>query len=196
MFWCYSLSCIQQAWVCSIRSSFAEVMAVLVLLFPSVVFSAKWRTPSVADLGHAVVLLSGAVVPQALMVVPQSPSVVLQVLMVVPLYRSGSTATSGQAAARYIPLNKTKLEEVFDLTEKGARGGTVQRSRRDSLLDPGAVRLENNPPHAMIFTLPLFHSFLSGRLMYFFSLSISFSISRSGWMQFLARIPSPCPSLR
>ena len=35
----HSLSCIQQAWVCSIRSSFAEVMAVLVLLDPSVVFS-------------------------------------------------------------------------------------------------------------------------------------------------------------
>ena len=30
--WCYSSSSIQQAWVCSIRSSFAEVMEVLVFL--------------------------------------------------------------------------------------------------------------------------------------------------------------------
>ena len=30
LFWGYSLACIQQAWACSIRSSFVEVMAVLV----------------------------------------------------------------------------------------------------------------------------------------------------------------------
>ena len=51
---------------------------------------AKRRIPSVAVLGHAVVLLFGAIVPQALAVVPQ-------VLTVVPLPGSGSTVASGQA---------------------------------------------------------------------------------------------------
>ena len=39
LFWCYSLSCFKQAWVCSIRSSFAEVVGVLILLDQFVVFS-------------------------------------------------------------------------------------------------------------------------------------------------------------
>ena len=51
----------------------------------------------IAELGHAVVLLLGAVVPQALAVVPASGAVVPQVLTVVPLRRSGSTVALGQA---------------------------------------------------------------------------------------------------
>ena len=51
----------------------------------------------VAELGHAVVLLLGAVVPQALEVVPAYGAVVLQVPTVVPLPWSGSTVASGQA---------------------------------------------------------------------------------------------------
>ena len=47
--------------------------------------------------GHAVVLLLGAVVPQALVVVPASGAVVPQVPTVVPLPWSGSTVASGQA---------------------------------------------------------------------------------------------------
>ena len=50
-----------------------------------------------ADLGHAVVLLLGAVVPQALAVVPASGAVVPQVPKVVPLTLSGSIVASGQA---------------------------------------------------------------------------------------------------
>ena len=45
----------------------------------------------IAELGHAVVLLLGAVVPQALAVVPASGAVVPQVPTVVPLLGSGST---------------------------------------------------------------------------------------------------------
>ena len=58
-----------------------------ILRFPHLF--AKRRIPSVAVLGHAVVLLFGAVVPQALAVVPQ-------VLTVVPLLGSCSTVASGQ----------------------------------------------------------------------------------------------------
>ena len=50
---------------------------------------AKRRIPSVAVLGHAVVLLYGAVVPQATTVVPQA-------LAVVPLLRSCTTVASDQ----------------------------------------------------------------------------------------------------
>ena len=50
-----------------------------------------------ADLGHAVVLLLGAVVSQALAVVSASGAVVPQVPTVVPLPWSGSTVASGQA---------------------------------------------------------------------------------------------------
>ena len=48
-------------------------------------------------LGHAVVLPFGAVVPQALAVVPATGAVVPQVLMVVPLHGRGSTVASGHA---------------------------------------------------------------------------------------------------
>ena len=51
----------------------------------------------IAELGHVVVLLLGAVVPQALAVVPASGAVVPQVPTVVPLPWSGSTVVSGQA---------------------------------------------------------------------------------------------------
>ena len=47
-----------------------------------------------AELGHAVVLLLGAVVPQALAVVPGPGAVVPQAPTVVPLLRSGSTVAS------------------------------------------------------------------------------------------------------
>ena len=50
-----------------------------------------------AELGHAVALLLGAVVPQAHVVVPASGAVVPQVPTVVPLPRSGSTVASRQA---------------------------------------------------------------------------------------------------
>ena len=73
------------------RFSLAEVGTEVIFYFRA--FSA----PSVAVLGHAVVLLSGAVVPQALAVVPASGAVVPQVLTVVPLLGSGSTVASGQA---------------------------------------------------------------------------------------------------
>ena len=49
-----------------------------------------------AELGHAVVLLLGAVVPQALAVVLASGAIVPQVPMVVPLPWSGSTVALGQ----------------------------------------------------------------------------------------------------
>ena len=48
-------------------------------------------------LWHAVVLLLGAVVPQALAVVSATGAVVPQVLTVVPLLGRGSTVASGQA---------------------------------------------------------------------------------------------------
>ena len=63
----------------------------------SSVFSCLCKNVVFAELGHAVVLLLGAVVPQALAVVPASGAVVPQVLTVVPLLRNGSTVTSGQA---------------------------------------------------------------------------------------------------
>ena len=46
---------------------------------------------AIAELGHAVVLLPGAVVPQALAVVPDLGAVVPQEPKVVPLLRSCST---------------------------------------------------------------------------------------------------------
>jgi hypothetical protein len=49
-----------------------------------------------AELGHAVVLLLRAVVPQALAVVPAAGAVVPQVPTVVPLPGSGSTVASDQ----------------------------------------------------------------------------------------------------
>ena len=58
---------------------------------------AKRRIPSVAVLGHAVVLLFGAVVPQAPAVVPQAFAVVLQEATVVPLLGSSSTMSPGPA---------------------------------------------------------------------------------------------------
>lgn len=53
-----------------------------ILRFPC--FYAKRRIPSVAVLGHAVVLLHGAVVPQAPAVVPHALAVVPHALAVVP----------------------------------------------------------------------------------------------------------------
>ena len=41
LFWCYSSSCFQQVWVCSIQSSYAEVMAVLVFLRVAFVWSQR-----------------------------------------------------------------------------------------------------------------------------------------------------------
>ena len=54
----------------------------------------------IAELEHAVVLLLGAVVPQALAVVPASGAVVPQVPTVVPPLRSGSTVAPRQALLR------------------------------------------------------------------------------------------------
>ena len=48
-------------------------------------------------LGHAVVLLMGAVVPQSPTVVPARDAVVPQALAVVPLHGRGSTMSSGRA---------------------------------------------------------------------------------------------------
>ena len=62
---------------------------------PFLRISAKGRTSSVAELGHVVVLLLRAVVPQAPTVVSATGAVVLQVLTVVPLLGSGSTVASG-----------------------------------------------------------------------------------------------------
>ena len=54
----------------------------------------------IAELGHAVVLPLGAVVPQALAVVPAPGTVVPQAPMVVPLLWSCSTVATGQALLR------------------------------------------------------------------------------------------------
>ena len=64
---------------------------------PFLRISAKGRTSSVAELGHAVVLLLRAIVPQAPAVVPALGAVVPQVLRVVPLLGRSSTVASGQA---------------------------------------------------------------------------------------------------
>ena len=63
----------------------------------SSVFSCLCKNVMFADLGHAVVLLLGAVVPQALAVVPASGAVVPQVPTAVPLPWSSSTVASGKA---------------------------------------------------------------------------------------------------
>ena len=80
--------------VYSICTSFPLALWSILRLFLSM------QNVVIAELGHAVVLLLGAVVPQALAVVPASGAVVPQVPMIVPLPWSGSTVASGQALWR------------------------------------------------------------------------------------------------
>ena len=68
-------------------------------LFGAPPFFSSMQLVLVAELGHAVVLLPGAVVPQALAVVPDPGAVLLRKPMIVPLLRSCSTVAPRPSAA-------------------------------------------------------------------------------------------------